>query len=170
MKPKTRQMVVRTIEKRLTDVLRESAATDDLSDIKDEKEREVWRRGLFQISLSRSLRSELENALKRRPEPSHQELDKFLREMKALDPDSLLRPSLRHLARKLPPFPPGKRPTLSPAQQKKALADVARLSSIGGLSRKEAYRKVAKKYGVHWRTVQNLSIKTHKRREKEPQS
>jgi hypothetical protein len=52
-------------------------------------------------------------------------------------------------------------------QQKKALAEVARLSSRGALSRKEAYRQVAKKYGVHWRTIQNLSIKTHKQGQQE---
>jgi hypothetical protein len=170
MKPKTRKIVVRTIEKRLTEVLRKFAATDDLSDIKDPKEREDWRGGLFQISLSRELRSELEHALKRRPEPTHEELGKFFKEMNTLDPDSLLRPSLKHLARKLPPFPLGKQPTLSSVQQMKALADVALLCSRSGLSRKEAYRKVAKKYGLHWRTIQNLSIRKHKRGHQEAQS
>ncbi|HYL46547.1 MAG TPA: hypothetical protein VEU52_05950, partial [Candidatus Limnocylindrales bacterium] len=129
------------------------------SDIKDKKEREEWRRGLFQIYLSTELRSELEDVLKKRPEPTHQELGNFLKEMASLDPDSLLRPSLKHLARKLPPHPPGKQPTLNPTEQQKALAAVARLTSQSGLSRKEAYRMVAKKYGVHWRTIQNLSIK-----------
>ena len=162
MKPKTRKKIVRAIERRITEILREAATMDDLSDIKDEKERQDWRRGLFEISLSASLRSELENALKRRPEPTHEELDDFLKEMETIDPDSLLRPSLKHIARKLPPFPPGKQPKLNSVQQKKALAEVARLSSQRGLSRKEAYRKVAKKYGVHWRTIQNLSTKTHK--------
>ncbi len=155
-------MVVRAIEKRITGILRETSAMDDLSDIKDEKVREDWRRGSFQISLSVGLRSELENALKRRPEPTHQELDNFLKEMKTIDADYLLRPSLKHIARKLPPFPPGKQPKLNSVQQKKALADVARFTSRRALSRKEAYRRVAKKYGVHWRTIQNLSIKTYK--------
>lgn len=162
MKPRTRKKVVRAIERRLTEILRKTSALDDLSDVKDERVREDLRRESFQISLSAELRSELENALKRRPEPTHKELHNFLKEMKTIDADSLLRPSLRHLARKLPPFPPGKQPKLNSVQQKKALAEVARLSSQRALSRKEAYRKVAKKYGVHWRTIQNLSIKTYK--------
>lgn len=160
MKPKTRKKVVRAIEKRLTDVLREGAATDDLSDIKNEKTKEEWRRGLFHICLSTELRSELEDVLKKRPEPTHQELGNFLKEMTSLDADSLLRPSLKHLARKLPPYPPGKQPTLNPTEQKKALAAVSRLTSNSGISRKEAYRRVAEKYGVHWRTIQNLSMRT----------
>ena len=167
MKPRTRKKVVRAIERRITEILRATSASDDLSDIKDEKEREDWRRGSFEISLSVELRSELENALKRRPEPTDQELGNFLKEMRSVDADALLRPSLKHLARKLPPFPPGKQPTLNPAQQEKALAEVTRLSSRRALSRKEAYRKVAKKYGVHWRTIQNLSIKNYKRGPKE---
>jgi len=169
MKPRTRKRVVREVEKRITKILRGTSALDDLSDVEDEKEREDWRRGSFEISLSVELRSELENALKRRPEPTHQELDNFLKEMETMDADALLRPSLRHIARKLPPFPPGKQPKLNPVQQKQALAEVARLSSRGALSRKEAYRKVAKKYGVHWRTIQNLSLKTYKRRQQEAQ-
>jgi hypothetical protein len=170
MKPRTRKKVVRAIEKRLTEILRANSARDDLSDVKDQKVREDWRRGSFQIVLSTELRSELEGALKRRPEPTHQELDNFLKEMKALDPDSLLRPSLRHLARKLPPFPPGKQPKLNSGQQKKALAEVAHLCSRRALSRKEAYRKVAKEYGVHWRTIQNLSRKRDKQDHQEAQS
>lgn len=167
MKPRTRKKVVRAIDKRLTEILRDTSTLDDLSDVKDERVREDWRRGTFEISLSVELRSELENALKRRPEPTHKELDNFLKEMKAIDADSLLRPSLRHLARKLPPFPPGKQPKLNSLQQKKALAEVACIISRRALSRKEAYRRVAKIYGVHWRTIQNLSIKTYRQGEKE---
>lgn len=165
MKPRTRKKVVCAIEKRITEILRDSSTVDDLSDIEDEREREDWRRGSFEIILSAELRSELENALKRRPEPTRQELDNFLKEMGTIDADYLLRPSLKHIARKLPPFPPGKQPTLNSVQQKKALAEMARLSS--SLSRKDAYRKVAKKYGVHWRTIQNLSIKTYRQGQKE---
>lgn len=164
MKPRTRRKVVRVIEKRLTEVLREGAARDDVSDIKDERMREDWRHGNFHISLSTELRSEFEEALKKRQEPTYQELRNFLKEMARIDSDSLLRPSLRHLARKLPPFPPGKQPTLNSAQRKNVLANVARLSDHGELSRKEAYRQVAKKYGVHWRTIQNLSLKSGKKR------
>lgn len=162
MKPTTRKKVVRTIERRLTEILRATSGADDLSDVKDEKVREEWRRGTFQIILSAELRSDLENALKRRPEPTHDELDNFVQEMKTIDADDLLRPSLKHLARKLPPFPPGKQPALNSVQQKQALAEVARLCSRRALARKEAYRQVAKKYGVHWRTIQNLSTRTHK--------
>ncbi len=165
MKPKTRKKVVCVIENRITEILRDPSTMDALSDIEDERAREDWRRGSFEISLSAELRSELENALERRPEPTHQELHNFLKEMEAIDADYLLRPSLKHIARKLPPFPPGKQPTMNSVQQKKALAEVARLSS--SLSRKDAYRKVAKKYGVHWRTIQNLSIKTYRQGRKE---
>jgi hypothetical protein len=167
MKPRTRKKVVRAIERRLTQILRATSASDDLSDVKDERVREDRRRGTFQIILSDDLRSDLEKALKRRPEPTHEELDNFLKEMETLDPDSLLRPSLRHLARKLPPFPPGKQPKLNSGQQKRALAEVARLCSRRALSRKEAYRKVARKYGLHWRTIQNLSTRTYKQGQKE---
>jgi hypothetical protein len=152
MRQKTRTKVVHTIERRLTRLLRDSVGDDDLSD--------------FFIFLSAALRAELEDALKKRPEPTGEELEKFLKEMKTLDADSLLRPSLRHLARKLPPFPPGKPPKLRLEQQKKALAELARLSFRGALSRKAAYRKVAKKYNVHWRTIQNLSTRTLKRPQK----
>ena len=162
MKPKTRKKVVRAIEKRLTEILRETSSEDDFSDIKDEREREDWRSGSFQIILSTELRSDLENALKRRPEPVPKQLNSFLKEMAVIDADSLLRPSLRHLARKLPPFPPGKQPKLNSGQQKKALAEVALLSSRCTLSRKEIYHRVAKKYGLHWRTIQNLTTRTHK--------
>ena len=167
MKPRTRKKVVRAIEKRITAILRATSAVDDLPDIKDEKVREDWRRGSFQIILSPELRFDLEKALKKRPEPTHEELDNFLKEMKTIDADALLRPSLRHLARKLPPFPPGKQPKLNSVQQKRALAEVARLCSRHALSRKEAYRKVAKKYGLHWRTIQNLSTRTYKQAQKE---
>jgi hypothetical protein len=162
MKPRTRKKVVRVIERRLTEILRDPSTMDDLSDIEDERERENWRRGSFEISLSAELRSELENALKRRPEPTHQELDNFLKEMGTIDAVYLLRPSLKHIARKLPPFPPGKQPKLNSVQQKRALAEVARLSSQRTLSRKEAYHKVAQKYGVHWRTIQNLSTRNNR--------
>jgi hypothetical protein len=160
MKQKTRKKVVRAIESRLTRILRDSASDDDLSDIKNKRDREVWRSGSFQILLSSELRAELEGALKKRPDPTREQLDKFLEEVKTLDPLSLLRPSLTHLARRLPPFPPGKPPKLSSAQQKEALAEVIRLSSRGVLSRKAVYRNVAKKYRVHWRTIQNLSTKS----------
>ena len=168
MKPKTRKRVVRAIEQRLTEILRGSSALDDLSYVKDEKVRKDWRSRSFDIELSDDLRSELENALKQRPEPTHQELGSFLRKMEAFDADSLLRASLQHIARKLPPFPPGKQPKLKSVQQKRALAEVARLSA--SLSRKAAYRKVARKYGVHWRTIQNLATKQYKQGQREAQS
>jgi hypothetical protein len=167
MKPKTRKKVVCAIEKRLTEILRETSGEDDLSDIRDEREGEDWRRGSFQIILSTELRSDLESVLKRRPEPMPKQLNSFLKAMAAIDADSLLRPSLRHLARKLPPFPPGKQPKLTSGQQKKALGEIARLASRRALSRKEVYRKVAKRYGVHWRTIQNLATRTHKQGQKE---
>lgn len=162
MNPRTRKKIVRAIEKRITEILRVSSSRDDLSDVKDQRAREDWRRGSFEIALSVDLRSELESALKRRPEPTHEQLDDFLKGMEAIDADSLLRPSLKHIARKLPPFPPGKQPKLNSVQQKEALAEVTRLSSRRALSRKEAYRMVAKRYGVHWRTIQNLSTKANR--------
>jgi hypothetical protein len=161
MKPSTRKRVIHAIEERIEKILKNPLPrAEDLVDVKDKQSQEALRTGSFEISLSAGLRSELESAIRRRPEPTRQELDNFLKEMETLDADSLLRPSLKHIARKLPPFPPGKQPTLNPVQQKKALAEVARLSSRLALSRKEVYRRVAKKYGVHWRTIQNLSIKT----------
>jgi hypothetical protein len=167
MKRSTRKKVVRAIEKRLTEILRATSATDDLSDVKEAKTREIWRSGSFEIGLSDSLRSELESALNKRPEPADRDLDNFLKELRSIDADEVLRPSLKHLARKLPPFPPGKPPVLNPAQRKKVLAEVARLSSHRNISRKEVYRRVATKYSVHWRTIQNLSIETYKRGRKE---
>lgn len=163
MKRSTRKKVVRAIEKRLTELLRAGSATADLSDVKDEKTRKQWRSGTFEIELSADLRSELEQALNKRPEPSNQELDNFLKEMRSIDADAVLRPSLKHLARRLPPFLAGKQPALNPVQRKKAVAEVARLSSRRDISRKEVYRRVAKKYGVHWRTIQNLATKSYKR-------
>jgi hypothetical protein len=163
MKPSTRKRVIHAIEKRIEKILKNPLPrAEDLVDVKDKLSREALRTGSFEIGLSAGLRSELESAIRRRPEPTRQELNNFLKEIESLDADSLLRPSLKQVARKLPPFPPGKRPTLNPMQQKKALAEVARLSSRLALSRKEAYRRVAKKYGVHWRTIQNLSIKTNR--------
>ena len=162
MKPKTRKKIVRAIEKRLAKILRKGSAEDDISDLKDERDREAWRHGSFQIILSNELRSDLENVLKRRPEPVPKQLNNFLKEMAVIDADSLLRPSLRHLARKLPPFPPGKQPKLNSGQQKKALAEVTLLYSRRALSRKEIYHRVAKKHGVHWRTIQNLTTSSHK--------
>lgn len=163
MKRSTRKKVVRAIEKRLTEILRAGSATDDLSDVKEAKTREIWRSGTFEIELSDSLRSELENELNKRPEPTDRDLDSFLKEVRSIDADEVLRPSLKHLARKLPPFPPGKPPALNPVQRKRVLAEVARLCSHSNISRKEAYRRVATKYSVHWRTIQNLSTKTYKR-------
>jgi len=168
MNPKTRKRVVRAIEKRIDEIMKNPLPRDeDIIDLKDEQSQRALLTGSFQISLSSSLRSELENALKKRPEPTPKELDNFLKEMETIDADFLLRPSLKHMARKLPPFPPGKQPVLTPGQRKRALAEVARLSSHRTLSRKDAYRKVAEKYGVHWRTIQNLSTKTYKRGRRE---
>jgi len=168
MNPKTRKRVVRAIEKRIEEIMKIPLPRDeDIIDLKDEQSRRALLTGTFQISLSSGLRSELENALKRRPEPTPKELANFLKEMETIDADFLLRPSLKHMARKLPPFPPGKQPILTPEQRKRALGEVARLSSQRTLSRKDAYRKVAKKYGVHWRTIQNVSIKTYKRGRRE---
>lgn len=160
MKPKTRKKVVRAIEKRIAEIMKNPLPRDeDLIDLKDEQSRKAFRTGSFQISLSFQLRSELENALKIRPEPTHEELHKFLKLMETINADFVLRPSLKHIARKLPPFRPGKQPKLTPGERKKALAEVTRLSSHSDLSRKDAYRKVAKKYDVHWRTIQNLATK-----------
>ena len=159
MKRSTRKKVVRVIEKRLTEILRAGSGTVDLSDVKEKKTREIWGSGAFEIELSDELRSELEDALKKRPEPTSRELDSFLKEMRNIDADAVLRPSLKHLARKLPPFPVGKQPTFDPVRRKKVLAELDRLSSHRDISRKDAYRRVAKKYGVHWRTIQNLATK-----------
>lgn len=114
--------------------------------------------------------TELNRVLRKRPEPTPEQLKKLLQkaeepvgqEVGEVEVNSMLRSFLRAWLRKLPPFPPGKQPRLTPQQQKEGLAEVRRLTTAGGLARKAAYEKVAKTYDVHWRTVQNLWTKVHK--------
>ena len=106
--------------------------------------------------------TEAERSLKDQPEPTTEQLKKILQEIEMVDFDSIVRSLFKRISRKLPPHPPGKRPTLSPQQQEEALIKVRTLTTRGKLNRKQAYEKVAEDYGVHWRTIQNLSVKAHK--------
>jgi uncharacterized protein YoaH (UPF0181 family) len=106
--------------------------------------------------------TDMEQGLKDKPEPTPEQLKKILEEIEALDFASLVGASLKRISRKLPPFPPGKKPSLTLEQQQQALMEVHQLTTKEGRSRKKAYATVARKYGVHWRTIQNLWVKTQK--------
>ena len=112
----------------------------------------------FRAGVALSLWPEVEKALKERPEPTKHELERFLTQMNGADLAFVLRSSLRRMMRKLPPFPHGKQPKFDFQQQKEIVSEVRRLTSVTG-SRKKAYTEVAKKRGVHWRTIQNLFLR-----------
>jgi hypothetical protein len=117
---------------------------------------------------------EIDRLLRTRPEPTPEQLKKLLQkadepigeEIGEVEIKAMMRSFLRGWLRKLPPFPPGKPPSLTPQQRKKAISEVRRLVTIGGMARKAAYEKVAKRYGVHWRTIQNLWLKIQKQTQK----
>ncbi len=114
--------------------------------------------------------TELNRLLRMRPEPTPEQLRNLLQkaeepigqEVGEVEISTMLRSFLRAWLRKLPPFPPGKPASLTPQQRNKAIAEVRRLITTGGTTRKAAYEKVAKTYDVHWRTIQNLWTKVHK--------
>jgi hypothetical protein len=113
----------------------------------------------FRSSVMLGLWKEAENGLKDRPEPTPEQLQKMLAEMGELDFAWILRSFVKRVSRKIPPFPPGKRPSLKPWEEKEAVAKVRELTNKRALSRKRAYEEVAQTYKVHWRTIQNLWIK-----------
>ncbi len=166
MKPATQRKIARALKKRIEEILGSLPADERAA--KREISAALGMRGSLQANLQRAFRAgvslglwnEVERHLKKKPEPTPQEVEKFLREIEQVEVDSMLRSLLGSMLRKLPPFPPGKSPSLTPQQQKKAVAEVHRLTSSGRLTRRAAYEKVAKAYGVHWRTIQNLWMKT----------
>ncbi len=102
---------------------------------------------------------EMEQGLKDRPEPTPEQLEKILKEIWEADIASMLRISVKNFLRTLRR---GKNLRLTPEQQKEVFTQLRQLTAKGSLSHKKAYAQVAQKYGVHWRTIQNLWVKTHK--------
>jgi len=114
----------------------------------------------FGSGVMASLWAEAERTLKDKPEPTTEQLKKTLDQIEALDFASMLRACFQTVSRRLPPVPPGKSPSLNPQQQKAAFAEVRDLKAKARISQKQAYEKVAQKYGVHYRTIQNLWLRT----------
>ena len=173
MKPATQKKIAGALIKRMEELLGSLPA--DQRAAKREIYAALGMRGSLQANLQRAFRAgislglwgEVERHLKKKPEPTPQQIEKFLKEIEELEMGSMLRSLLKSMLRKLPPFPPGKSPSLTPQQQEKALAEVNRLTSSGRLTRRAAYEKVAKAYDLHWRTIQNLWMKTvHKQEPK----
>ena len=165
MKDVTRRRIIRALRKHADRIIKFIGSALVSFDPHGQR---AFRRA-FQKALGLHL-TELNRVLRKRPEPTAEQLKNLLQkaeepvgqEVGQVEINSMLRSFLRAWLRKLPPFPPGKPPSLTPQQQKEALAEVRRLTTAGGLARKAAYEKVAKTYDVHWRTVQNLWTKVHK--------
>ena len=170
MKLATQEKIVRALRERIERVLGKIAGDEPTAlreaseffrdpELFNDKEpnADVIPRG-FKAGLALGLWWELRKNLKEKPEPTKQELEKFLSEVECVDVEFMLRTSLSGMIRKLPPHPPGKQPKFKSQQRKEILAEVHRLTT-GTRSRKEAYKEVAKKRGVHWRTIQNLLLK-----------
>jgi hypothetical protein len=138
----------------------------------DPRAQRAFRR-TFQTAM-RAHVGEIDRQLRMRPEPTPEQLRNLLQkaeepigeEVGEVEINAMMRSFLRGWLRKLPPFPPGKPPSLTLQQRKKAISEVRRLVTTGGMARKAAYEKVAKRYDVHWRTIQNLWIKIHKQTRK----
>jgi hypothetical protein len=170
MKPATQEKIARALKERIERVLEKIAGDEPTArrevseffrnpELFSEKEPDdKFMRCGFKAGLALGLWSEVRKNLKEKPEPTKQELEKFLSELEGVDLEFMLRTSLSRMIRKLPPNPPGKQPKFKSQQRKEILAEVDRLSTVKG-SRKEAYSEVAKKRGVHWRTIQNLLLK-----------
>lgn len=170
MKPATRKAIIRATRKRMQKILGVilppdlSTARRELSTLglRGRETRDTHMKRVLRAGLGVGLWSELERVLRERPEPTPQQLEKFFREFEEADLGSMFRPFLGSMLRKLPPFPPGKRPSLTPQQQKEVLAEVRRQTNAGRLTHRAIYEKVAKSYRVHWRTIQNLWTKEQK--------
>lgn len=167
MKPSTRKKIVQTVSRRLEEVLGDALpATLRLAERQAHAEAIKEKPDLNRMSeagMVIGLWHAATHDLKKRPEPTPQELKKFLADLESLDLNSVMRTTFKSVLRKLPPFPPGKKPSLTRDQQKQALAEVHRLTSTSRINRKAAYAEVAKGYDVHWRTIQNLCVKDRKR-------
>ena len=97
----------------------------------------------------------IEEELSDKPEPSPLQLERYLKEMREADLNSVVRSFFHTGLRKLPPLPPGKQPKFSPDKVVKLRAEVEREVSRSGSPRKDVYKRIAKKHKVHWRTIQN---------------
>jgi hypothetical protein len=148
MKPTTRTKIKRALARRLKGLWSEVFAEE----LKDPTVRRFAR---LDANVNEGL-SGLDARLRNAPEPRPAQLEKVLREISEARFDLFARAAFMYLAKKFPPFPPGKQPKLTPNQRNRVVAEVHRLTDRNGLSRKEAYREVAKTYDVHWRTIQNL--------------
>jgi hypothetical protein len=174
MKPATQRRIIRALRQRIERVVGkiaadEQAARNDISALLKDKQLSKsappkdadMQRG-FRAGLALGLWPEVAKTLKTRPEPTKQELEKFLNELQAADLEFVIRSSLGRMMRKLPPFPPGKQHKFNSQKRKEIIAEVQRLT-IGTGSRKKAYGEVAKKHGAHWRTIQNLCLKAKRK-------
>ena len=119
MKLATQEKVVRALRERIERVLGKIAADEPTAqrevseffrspELFNDKEpnANVMRRG-FKAGLALGLWSEVRKNLKEKPEPTKQELEKFISELKGADLEFMLRTSLSRMIRKLPPNPPG---------------------------------------------------------------
>jgi hypothetical protein len=151
MKPTTRKKIKRALARRLKELYSEVFAEE----LKDPTVRRFAR---LDANINEGL-SGLDAQLRKGPEPTPGQLEKVIRQIREERFDLFARASFMYLAKKFPPLPPGKQPKLTPKQQEQAFAEVHGLTIRKGLSRKEAYRQVASRYDVHWRTIQNLCRK-----------
>jgi hypothetical protein len=169
MKPATQKRIVRALRDRIEGVLGkiagdERAAKREISSLfgsphlfTNKRPTDVAMHRGFRAGVALGLWSEMEKDLKDKPEPTKDELESFIKQIKSADLDFMLRSFLRRMMRKLPPFPPGKKRKFDSQQQKEIVSEVRRLTNVTG-SRKKVYADVAKKRGVHWRTIQNLCL------------
>ncbi len=171
MKPATRKKLIQALQERVEEILGDklpanlrAAHREIRADVSSKGQVSTER--LFRTGVAIGIWSEAELALKGKPEPTPQQLKKVLAEIEKVEIASFLRASLKNMWRKLPPFPPGKQPSLTLQKQRQALAEVRRLTASGSLNLKAAYAQVAKKYGVHWRTIENACIRIRKQTSK----
>lgn len=162
MKPETQKKIVRALQRKLKKILGHNLPADGKSAAKQA------RSALKAGDLSRSLRagisiglwSAAEERLANKPEPTPEELRKFLRDLDEAEMAPFIRSFLNSELRKLPPLPRGKQPKFKERDRDDLLAELRQLETT--VSRKEAYKQLAATRGVHWRTIQNLSIKASK--------
>ena len=171
VKNSTQKKIVGAVRKRLDELWGPSPPTlsaahrelyEGLSEGLKDKVDDATLDSAFRSSAMLAIWTEAERSLRDQPEPTAEQLKKILTDIEMVDFDSIVRSLIKKISRKLPPHPPGKRPTLNPQQQQAALQKVQELSIKQGLGRKQAYEQVARQYKVHWRTIQNLSTKAQK--------
>ncbi len=168
MKPATRQKIIEAMQRCFEEMffgsatrglpqaerqLYEAVATQ----LEGKVDHDVLSR-VYKSAAMRAVFVDMETKLKDEREPTPEQLDKILKQLEGSDIRSLMRGHLKWALRKLRPASPGKAPALDARKRQEALAKVAGLIKTG-LSRKEAYKRVGSEYGLHWRTIQNLSRK-----------